>query len=459
MIRLFNLYFPTRTIVLLGGEIATICASFALAIFIRFGADSSTVFYGGHAFRKIIAVTALALLCSFFMEMYDSPRQAKPGEMYPRILTLVGILSFLIAGLTYFIPGFVVGRNVFLTGLCILSLAWILWRWAYGKLIFLPALRERVYLLGDGERAKRLLESIRTRGELGMDLVGWTGEASSNEDATRESFGGVLRKLASQGSVDRVIVALKDRRSAMPVKELLELRLNGIHIDDGTALLEKIFGQVEVDELHPSWLIFGEGFRLTQPHRFLRPVFSVFLGLILSILTLPLIPIIVIVIKLSSPGPVLYRQKRVGLRGRVFKCCKFRTMQSNAEAVSGPTWASDDDPRITKVGKFLRRTRLDEIPQLWNVLRGEMEFVGPRPERPEFVEWLTREIPYYQLRQTVAPGVTGWAQVCYKYGNTIEDAKEKLRYDLFYIKNMSVSLDLWILFQTVKTVLFGEGAL
>jgi sugar transferase (PEP-CTERM system associated) len=458
VIRLFNLYFPTRTLVLLAGEVATICASFALAIFVRFWRDSPAIFNGGHAFRKIVAVTALALLCSYFMEMYDLRRLAKPGEMYPRILTLVGILSFLLAAFTYFIPGFNVGRNVFLTGLCILSFAWILWRWAYGKLIFLPALRERVYLLGDGERARRLQESIRTRAELGMDIVGWSGEASTR-GATREAFGGILRNLAAQGSVDRIIVALKDRRSAMPVNELLELRLSGIRIEDGTALLEKIFGQVEVDELHPSWLIFGEGFRLTQPQRFLRPVFSVALALILSILTLPLIPIIVIVIKLSSPGPVLYRQKRVGLRGRVFKCAKFRTMQSDAEADSGPTWASDDDPRITNVGKFLRLTRLDEIPQLWNVLRGEMEFVGPRPERPEFVERLTREIPYYQLRHTVAPGITGWAQVCYKYGNTIEDAKEKLRYDLFYIKNMSPSLDLWILFQTIKTVLLGKGAL
>jgi sugar transferase (PEP-CTERM system associated) len=458
LIRLFNVHFPTRTLVLLGGEVATICASFALAVFVRFWGESSAVFNSGHAFRKILAVTALALLCSYFMEMYDLRRLAKPGEMYPRVLTLVGMLSFLLAGLTYFVPGFKVGRNVFLTGLCILSIAWIFWRWAYGKLIFLPVLRERVYLLGDGERAKRLRECIRTRAELGMDIVGWSGEAS-NGDATREAFGGVLRELAARGSVDRVIVALKDRRSTMPVNELLDLRLKGIRVDDGTALLEKIFGQVEVDELHPSWLIFGEGFRLTQPHRFLRPVVSVSVALILSILTLPLIPIIVIVIKLSSPGPVLYRQSRVGLRGRVFKCSKFRTMRRDAEADSGPTWASDDDPRITKVGKFLRYTRLDEIPQLWNVLRGEMEFVGPRPERPEFVEWLTREIPYYQLRHTVAPGVTGWAQVCYKYGNTIEDAKEKLRYDLFYIKNMSISLDLWILFQTIKTVLFGKGAL
>jgi sugar transferase (PEP-CTERM system associated) len=457
VIRLFNLYFPTRTLVLLGGEVATVCASFALAIVIRFGGHSAFIFSDWHTVSKILAVAMLALLCSHYMELYDLRRLTIPGEMYPRILTLVGILSFLLAGLTYVFPAFPLGHNVLVIGLCILSLTWILWRWAYEQLIFLPSLRERVYLLGDGERAKRIFESIRSRAELGMDIVGWTGEAS-NKGLTRESLGGILHELAIKGSVDRVIVALKDRRSAMPVNELLDLRLHGVCIDDGTSLCEKLFGQIEVDELHPSWLIFGDGFRPSRSYRVIQPALSVLAALVLSVLTLPLIPIIVFVIKISSPGPVLYRQKRVGLRGQVFHCYKFRTMRRDAEADSGPTWACDDDPRITKVGKFLRNTRLDEIPQLWNVLRGDMEFVGPRPERPEFVESLTRDIPYYQVRHTVPPGITGWAQVCYKYGNTVEDSKEKLRYDLYYIKNASLGLDLMILFQTIKTVVLGRGA-
>jgi sugar transferase (PEP-CTERM system associated) len=290
-----------------------------------------------------------------------------------------------------------------------------------------------------------------------MDLVGWAGEAG-NDAGTGESLGRICQELGSNRSVDRIIVALKDRRSAMPVNELLKLRLQGIRIDEGTSLLEKVSGQIELDELHPSWLIFGDGFRLSQSHQLLQQILSTLAALVLSILTLPLIPIIVILIKLGSPGPVLYRQRRVGLRGRIFNCYKFRSMRPDAEADSGPTWACDDDPRITPVGRFLRYTRLDEIPQLWNVLRGDMEFVGPRPERPEFVEWLTREIPYYELRHTVPPGVTGWAQVCYKYGNTLEDAQEKLRYDLYSIKNRSFGLDTMILFETIKTVLLGRGA-
>lgn len=457
MIRLFNLYFPTRTLVLLAGEVAAVSASFALAIVIRYGGNSGLIFTDWHAVSKILIVVTLALICSHYMELYDWRRLEIPGEVYPRILTLVGVLALLLAGVTYLFPTLFPGHNVLVIGLCILSLTWILWRWTYERLIFFPSLRERVYLLGDGERAKRIFEAVRTRAELGMDIVGWTGEAG-NKGATRESLGGTLHELAANGSVDRVIVALKDRRSAMPVNELLELRLQGIRIDDGTSLCEKLFGQIEVDELYPSWLIFGEGFRPTRSYRFIQPVFSVLLALVLSLLTLPLIPIIVMLIKISSPGPALYRQKRVGLRGRPFYCYKFRTMRADAEADSGPTWASDDDPRITKVGKFLRATRLDEIPQLWNVARGDMEFVGPRPERPEFVEWLAREIPYYQVRHTVPPGITGWAQVCYKYGNTVEDSKEKLRYDLYYIKNASLGLDLMILFQTIKTVLLGRGA-
>jgi len=457
VIRIFNLYIPTRILVLLGGDVGMVFASFVLAIVIRFGANSSFVFNHEHGLSKIMVIASLAVLGSHYMELHDLRKPARSSEMYFRILTLLGMLALFLAVLTYFFPGFLVGRNVFLTGLCILTLAWIVWRRVFERLVVLSALRERVYLLGNGERVKRLLESIRTRAELGMDLVGCAGEAG-DQAMTAESLGRICQELANNRSVDRVIVALKDRRSAMPVNELLKLRMQGVQIDEGTSLLEKVTGQIELDELHPSWLIFGDGFRFSQSQQVVQQIFSTLVSLILSVATLPLIPIIVILIKLSSPGPILYRQRRVGFRGRVFNCYKFRSMRADAEADSGPTWACDDDPRITRVGRFLRYTRLDEIPQLWNVVRGDMEFVGPRPERPEFVEWLSREILYYELRHTVPPGITGWAQVCYKYGNTLEDAKEKLRYDLYYIKNRSFGLDMMILFQTIRTVLLGRGA-
>ncbi len=242
------------------------------------------------------------------------------------------------------------------------------------------------------------------------------------------------------------------------MRELLMLRLSGIHVEDATNLLERISGKIEVDELNPSWLIFSEGFRLSTTFMLLRRLTSVVVSLACLLVVLPLLPLISLAIKLTSPGPVLYRQKRVGRNGVVFNCYKFRTMRADAEADTGPTWASDDDPRITPLGRYLRRTRLDELPQLWNVLRGDMAFVGPRPERPEFIEWLSRELPYYHLRSIVRPGITGWAQINYPYGASLEESKEKLCYDLYYIKNMSLAFDLYIIFQTVKIVLFGRGA-
>jgi exopolysaccharide biosynthesis polyprenyl glycosylphosphotransferase len=217
-------------------------------------------------------------------------------------------------------------------------------------------------------------------------------------------------------------------------------------------------GRIEVEQLLPSWLVFSEGFRFSPGFLVLRRALSLLLSFILLLVIAPILPFVMLAIKLDSRGPVFYRQRRVGRGGVIFYCYKFRTMREDAEADTGPTWAGDEDPRITRVGKFLRASRLDEIPQLWNVLRGDMAFVGPRPERPEFVEWLTQEIPYYPVRHVVRPGITGWAQVQYKYGNTVDDAKEKLQFDLYYIKNASIGLDLVVVFQTVKTVLLGRGA-
>jgi sugar transferase (PEP-CTERM system associated) len=290
-----------------------------------------------------------------------------------------------------------------------------------------------------------------------MDVVGWAGSIDDGS-LKRETLASTLRALQKNRGVDRVIVAMSDRRGTMPVRELLDLRLSGIKVEEATALLEKVSGKIEVDELSPSWLIFSEGFRLNPSFLMARRFISTVVSLAGLLLVLPLLPLMALAVKLTSPGPVLYRQKRVGRYGVLFDCYKFRTMRADAEAEAGPTWAGDDDPRTTLVGRVLRRTRLDEIPQLWNVLRGDMGFVGPRPERPEFVEWLSREIPYYHLRHIIRPGLTGWAQVRYQYGASLEESKEKLRYDLYYIKNISLSLDLLIVLHTIKIVLLGRGS-
>jgi sugar transferase (PEP-CTERM system associated) len=251
---------------------------------------------------------------------------------------------------------------------------------------------------------------------------------------------------------------MPDRRGTIPMQELLDLRMHGVKIEEATTWLEKISGKIEVENLSPSWLVFGEGFRRSTAFIVVRRVISVVISLIGLICALPFFPLIMLAIRLDSEGPVFYSQTRVGKAGRTFKVVKFRTMRQDAEAANGPQWADNNDPRVTRIGKFLRFSRIDEIPQLWCVLKGDMAFVGPRPERPEFIEQLSKEIPYYGVRHMVRPGLTGWAQVKYKYGSTVEDAREKLQYDLYYIKNASIGLDLLIMFQTIKTVLLRRGA-
>jgi sugar transferase (PEP-CTERM system associated) len=376
--------------------------------------------------------------------------------MYFRLFLVPGLFALFLAVVGYFFPYVLPGNNASLIALVLLTMGLVGWRAAYGWLVQQRFMQEKVYILGTGERAQRLVLGLRQRKELGIDVIGWSGNVEGA--LTRESVAAHLMEMAAAHHVHRVIVAMPDRRGTFPVQELLQLRLNGARIEEATSWLEKISGRIEVEQLYPSWLIFADGFRFSTSFNLMRRVLSTLMAFILLIVVLPLLPFVILAIKLDSKGPVLYRQKRVGRAGHNFYCYKFRTMRQDAEADTGPTWADDDDPRITRVGKFLRMARIDEIPQLWCVFKGDMAFVGPRPERPEFVEWLSKEIPYYGVRHAVRPGITGWAQVRYKYGNTVEDAKEKLQYDLFYIKNASLGLDILIMFQTIKIVLLGRGA-
>jgi sugar transferase (PEP-CTERM system associated) len=442
-------------ILLLAGELTAIIASFSLAVIIRFHSGSLLVLQG--SFWKIIAIAGFTVLCAYYLELYNLRGLSQSREVYSKVFKLIGIVALFFALIAVKSPDILGEKNVPLVGLLILTPIWIFWRATHQRLILNPSFRQRVYLIGEGTLARRVRETLEFRRELGMDIVGWS-RYTDTENNAEESLQEILRTLGEKHEIEKIIVALSDRRQRMPVKELLELKLRGVAIEEGTTLLESISGQIEVEELRPSWLIFGDGFRLQPKHWFARRVVSTISATILTILTLVFVPFIALLIKLTSKGPVLYSQKRVGLNGKVFRCYKFRTMRSDAEADTGPTWACDDDPRITKVGHFLRASRLDEIPQLWNVLKGDMAFVGPRPERPEFVEKLNQAIPYYNLRHATRPGITGWAQTLYKYGNTVEDSTEKLRYDLYYIKNCSPGLDLWIIFNTIRTVLLGKGA-
>jgi len=456
LIRLFNVYYPVRTLVLLLGEALIVWTSFLLgAVFVlREGSYQELNYEGGYL--KILGVTVLVLLCSHWLDLYDTARLNTKGELYFRLLMVPGVLAFILAGVAYVRPEYLLGSGSSAVGLIILTVALFGWRLGFTWLVQLPILVERVYVLGTGERAQRLVQGLRQSPEIGVEIAGWTGKMEGA--LTRESVAAHLMEVVHKQKVHRVIVAMPDRRGTIPMQELLQLRMQGVKIEEATTWLEKISGKIEVENLYPSWLVFGQGFRRSATFILVRRAVSIVISLIGLILTLPLIPLIILAIRLDSKGPVFYTQARVGKGGRIFKVVKFRTMRQDAEAANGPQWAGDKDPRVTRAGKFLRASRLDEIPQLWCVLKGDMAFVGPRPERPEFVEWLSKEIPFYGVRHMVRPGLTGWAQVKYKYGSTVADAREKLQYDLFYIKNASIGLDLLILFQTVKTVLLRRGA-
>jgi sugar transferase (PEP-CTERM system associated) len=454
--RIFNVYYPVRTLVLILGEILIVWSSLLLATTVTAGENSYFALNDDFGYQKIVTVTFLVVLLSHWFDLYDATNFAGRREFCFRALLIPGMLALGVAAIGAIFPH--VLRNFpFLLGIIIFTVGLIGWRSAYLWIAQQPYLKERVYILGAGDRARRLVEGLRSRIDLGVEVAGWTGDL---ENQGREQMAADLVRVAREKKVHRIIVAMQDRRNAMPVHELFRLRVQGmVHIEEAASWLEKISGKIEVDHLSPSWIIFAEGFRTPQVSRILRRVLNVLTSLIGLLLSIPLLPLVIIAIKLDSPGPVLYRQVRVGLLGKTFLCYKLRTMRADAEADSGPTWAGDNDPRITQIGRLLRTTRLDEIPQLWCVLKGDMAFVGPRPERPEFVEWLSREIPYYGVRHVVRPGITGWAQVRYKYGNTLEDALQKLQYDLFYIKNGSLGLDILIVFHTIKTVLFRRGAL
>jgi len=456
LIRLFNVYYPIRTLILLIGEALIIWTSFLLGTVYAFREDSYLVLNYEGGYIKILVVTILVLLCSHWFDLYDTVRLNTKGELYFRLLMVPGLLAFVLAGISYVRPQFLLGNGSSEIGLLILTIALFGWRLAYTWLVQLPILVEKVYVLGTGERAQRLVQGLRQNLEIGVEVASWTGKLEGA--ITRESVAAHLMDVVRKQGVHRVIVAMPDRRGTIPMQELLDLRMHGVKIEEATSWLEKMSGKIEVENLYPSWLVFGEGFRRSSVVRIMRRGLSVAISLIGLIVALPLFPLIMLAIRLESKGAVFYTQTRVGMGGRVFKVMKFRTMRQDAEAENGPQWARNDDPRVTRIGRFLRASRLDEIPQLWTVLKGEMAFVGPRPERPEFVEWLSREIPYYGVRHLVRPGITGWAQVKYKYGSTVEDAREKLQYDLFYIKNVSIGLDLLIMFQTIKTVLLARGA-
>jgi sugar transferase (PEP-CTERM system associated) len=457
MIRLFNVYYPTRTIVLLLCEALIVGGSFLLAAALILGPDTYLVLNYEYGALKIIGLTVLTLLCSYYFDLYEPQRISARWEIYFRLLLVLGFLSFFLSAVIYLFPEVDIAHYVLLLGLTFLTAALVLWRRAYEWIIGKEMFRERVYVLGSGERARMVVDMLETRRDAGMKVVGYDG-APLEKAERKEAFSVALESFrGSRPAIDRVIVAIEDRRGELPLRELLKLRFDGVVIEEAGTLLERLTGKLYLDGLRPSSFIYSEGFRVRPSQQIARRLVSTFTAAVGLLLFLPFFPIVVLLVRLSSPGPIFFRQTRVGLGGRNFTVYKFRTMRTDAEA-AGAKWATKDDPRVTRVGMYMRKTRLDEVPQLWNVLRGDMGFVGPRPERPEFVPWLSENIPYFDLRHMIRPGLTGWAQVRFGYGATLEESREKLEYDLYYIKHMSLGLDLLIMFETIKTILRRRGA-
>jgi sugar transferase (PEP-CTERM system associated) len=408
---------------------------------------------------RAVLVAVACQLCLYCSELYDDSRlTADRRELLARVLQALGATSLILAIIYHLFPRLAFDGVVFPLAALVVGALVIGWRVVFTWVSTQVGPNERLLLVGTSIAAQVLARELTERTELGARIVGFVDtQASSPDDnsviGTIEDIPSIVRAHA----VDRVVVSLADARGKLPMDKLLEMKLEGVTFDHLPSVYEEYTGKIAVENLRPSWLIFSSGFKASRMTKAAKRLMDVSIGFTGLVLSAPVIAVLGVAIKLTSRGPVIYSQDRVGQHGRLFKVRKLRSMRQDAEAATGPVWASPTDDRMTPIGRFLRTTRLDELPQFWSVLAGHMSLVGPRPERPEFVQSLTRDIPFYGLRHAVKPGITGWAQVRYTYGATVEDALQKLQYDLFYIKNMSVWLDLLIVVDTFKTVILRKG--
>jgi sugar transferase (PEP-CTERM system associated) len=453
-----------RAIALVLVETGLLSGAVVLATYIRLGAGGWPFIAGIDGAMHVLLIVAVCQVCLHYADLYDLSTIADVRELLVRLFQALGATSLILAFIYFWFPDWIIGRGVFLVASALALSLVVGWRLGFVWLAKRVGPRERLLLVGTNPAAVELARELYVRKELGVDIVGFVDPDPARVGAPVLNPGVVgtvedIQALIPKYSVDRVVVSLSEARGKLPMDRLLDLRLRGgVEFDHLASVYEEYTGKIALENLRPSWLIFSDGFRKTRSLLVLKRALDIVLSIVGLMLLTPVIPIVAALVKLTSHGPALYHQERVGFNGRIFTVHKFRTMRDDAEHGTGPVWATANDARVTPVGRFLRRTRLDEIPQLWNVLKGDMSFVGPRPERPGFVDQLSAAIPFYRQRLVVKPGVTGWAQVRYTYGATIEDAVEKLQYDLYYIKNMSIALDLVIVLETIKTVILRRGA-
>ena len=456
-----------RSILLVVGETALLVAAVVISSLVIGGDHAWDLLLDNTAFLRVLLIVVTCQLCLHYADLYDLRTIQTKRDLVTRLMRAIGTTS-LILGIAYWLfPLLVVEQGVFLLTAAIATALVMMWRSTFEVISARVAPRERLLLVGTSPAAIVLArELFERRQELGVEIVGFvdTDPGRVGDPVINPGVVGTIDdipSLTARLSVDRVVVSMSDQRGKLPMERLLDVRLrSGVLFDHLASVYEEYTGKIALENLRPSWLVFSTGFRQTRLRRIAKRACDIFASVCGLVLSLPLSIATALLLKLESPrDPVFYHQERVGRNGTTFTIHKFRTMRTDAEAGTGPVWsAGDTDPRITPVGRFLRKTRLDEIPQLWNVLRGDMSLIGPRPERPAFVEQLTKQIPYYGQRHVVKPGVTGWAQVRYSYGASVEDALEKMQYDLYYVKHMSLRFDLLIALETIKTVVLRRGA-
>ena len=452
--QVFNRHVSARGLAVFGFETMLISGSVLLAA----AATDSLADAAGSPWR-IPVITALCALCFYYNGLYNLTAVHTKNELVVHLFQGAGAAAMALAAVSLLVPGVIIGHGTLLTALCVLLVAVPLWRLAFDGLTQSPPLEERVLMLGTGQGARDVAQAIAAQHDFAYRFVGFVQGPGGDDGGCAPVIGDLasLPSIIAQHHIDRVVVSLSDRRGALPISELLQAKLSGVRVEDAATTYERIAGKILIESIRPSWLIFSDGFRASRTTRLLKRTVDLLLATVGLAVSSPLMLAAAIAIRLESPGPVLYSQERVGEAGRRFILYKFRSMRVDAEA-GAPLWASENDERVTLVGRFIRLTRIDELPQLWNVLRGDMSFVGPRPERPFFVEQLAAVIPFYMQRHAVKPGITGWAQIKYRYGSSIEDATEKLRYDLYYIKHLSILFDLSIVLDTVTVILSAKGA-
>ncbi|HEU0124456.1 MAG TPA: sugar transferase, partial [Bryobacteraceae bacterium] len=458
-------FIPTSVVALLLSEIILLCLCFVVALVFVMDVDPEYVLlYDGGAIRIAIAVFSI-LIGLYFQDLYTELRIRSRIFLVQQFMMALGLAFLAQAMTTYVNPALILPRwvMIYASGLILIVLPF--WRVLFFRQVLTSMHAPSILLLGTSPVLGEISQRLQERIEMGFRVAGYLddgasapGKSLSMGGAERLGLVSELRRIVDELKPDRIVVGMAERRAQLPVNDLLELRLSGVHVEEAAGLYESCFGRVSTRNLRPSQLVFSSELGPSRHSVSIQQIYSFLVALIGGIVSLPLMILAAILVRLTSKGPILYRQTRVGLNGRHISVLKFRSMFVDAEARTGAVWASKNDPRITGIGKYLRKFRIDELPQFWNVLRGDMSFVGPRPERPEFVQALSEKIPFYRQRHCVKPGLTGWAQINHKYGDTIEDTITKLEYDLYYIKHISFSLDMYIILNTLKTVLLGRGA-